>query len=113
MELAVLVYVNYITSFTYSWKRMGYHQTSIIAAVGAEFPSTTPIDHRFWMRKTIMGDYSYFNLEVKNFIVLLDTRDGNGIEVSLSCKEDEMALIETNEELLACIRFDSLDPNVI
>ncbi|KAI5332701.1 hypothetical protein L3X38_022830 [Prunus dulcis] len=47
---------------------------------------------------------------MKNLIVLMDTRDGVGIEVSLTFKEETMAVFETNKELLA---YASVNPTVI
>ncbi|PQQ12575.1 BAHD acyltransferase [Prunus yedoensis var. nudiflora] len=49
-------------------------------------------------------------MEVKNMIVLTDTRDGDGIEASLTLNEDVMAIFESNKELLA---YASLNPSVI
>ncbi|KAM5569453.1 BAHD acyltransferase [Rosa sericea] len=50
------------------------------------------------------------SIPMKNLILLIDTKDGEGIEVFLSLKEDDMAVIETNKELLA---YASLNPIVI
>ncbi|XP_048436065.1 uncharacterized protein LOC103930899 isoform X2 [Pyrus x bretschneideri] len=41
--------------------------------------------------------------EFKNLIVLMDTRDGDGIEVSLNLKEEDLAIFESNRELLEVI----------
>ncbi|XWS69159.1 hypothetical protein CRYUN_Cryun04dG0155800 [Craigia yunnanensis] len=46
---------------------------------------------------------------VPNFFLLMDTRDGKGIEAWLGLNEAEMAFFERNEELLA---FASVDPSV-
>ncbi|KAF3456568.1 hypothetical protein FNV43_RR02358 [Rhamnella rubrinervis] len=53
---------------------------------------------------------SMSGLTFKNFIFLLSSRDGEGIEAWLTLKEEDMALVETNQELLA---FSTLDPSVI
>ena len=49
-------------------------------------------------------------LRVKNTILLMDTRDGQGIETVLWLGEEEMKCFEKNQQLLA---FASSDPNVI
>ncbi|TQD71883.1 hypothetical protein C1H46_042591 [Malus baccata] len=49
-------------------------------------------------------------MEFKNLLVLMDTRDGDGIEVSLTLKEEDMAIFESNKELL---EYASLNPTVI
>ncbi|XP_062011944.1 BAHD acyltransferase At5g47980-like [Rosa rugosa] len=49
-------------------------------------------------------------MAAKNTIQLTDTRDGKGIEVSLALKEEDMAIIGSNEELLA---YTSLNPAAI
>ncbi|PQQ14795.1 BAHD acyltransferase [Prunus yedoensis var. nudiflora] len=49
-------------------------------------------------------------VEIKNIISLMDERDGNGIEARLSLKEENMALVESNQELLA---YASLNPSVV
>ncbi|PQQ14790.1 BAHD acyltransferase [Prunus yedoensis var. nudiflora] len=49
-------------------------------------------------------------MEFKNMIVLTDTRDGDGIEASLTLIEEVMAIFESNKELLA---YASLNPSVI
>ncbi|XP_068322231.1 tabersonine-19-hydroxy-O-acetyltransferase-like isoform X3 [Pyrus communis] len=41
--------------------------------------------------------------EFKNLILLMDTRDGDGIEVSLNLKEEDMAIFESTKELLEVI----------
>ncbi|KAH7521762.1 vinorine synthase [Ziziphus jujuba] len=46
----------------------------------------------------------------KNFIVLMDSRDGDGIEAWLILEEKDMEFVERNQELLA---FAALDPSVI
>ncbi|XVF02665.1 hypothetical protein REPUB_Repub04eG0194200 [Reevesia pubescens] len=46
---------------------------------------------------------------VPNIFVLMDTRDGEGIEAWVGLSESEMAFFESNEELLA---FACLDPSV-
>ncbi|CAL2253336.1 unnamed protein product [Prunus armeniaca] len=55
------------------------------------------------------GKPSWVNqsLEAKNLIVLIDSRDGDGIEASLTFKEEDMAIMESNNELFA---YASLDP---
>jgi hypothetical protein len=45
----------------------------------------------------------------KNFIVLMDTRDGGGIEAWVTLSEEDMALFECDKELL---EFASLNPRV-
>ncbi|KAK9937560.1 hypothetical protein M0R45_014339 [Rubus argutus] len=50
------------------------------------------------------------SIEFKNIIVLMDVKDGNGIEASLTFLDQDMALVETNQELLA---YASLNPSVI
>jgi hypothetical protein len=45
----------------------------------------------------------------KNFIVLVDTRDGGGIEAWVTLSEEDMALFERNKELL---EFAALNPSV-
>ena len=49
-------------------------------------------------------------LGYKNFVVLMDTKDGYGIEAWLVFKEEDMAVIETDPELLD---FASLNPSVL
>ncbi|KAK9937561.1 hypothetical protein M0R45_014340 [Rubus argutus] len=53
---------------------------------------------------------SIHTMEAKNTIQLMDTRDGNGIEVSMAFKEEDMAIIDSNVELLA---YASLNPAAI
>ncbi|KDP26744.1 hypothetical protein JCGZ_17902 [Jatropha curcas] len=48
------------------------------------------------------------NCEVKNVIVLMDTRGGDGIEAYVTLEEHEMGLFESNEELLA---FATINPS--
>ncbi|KAB2601945.1 BAHD acyltransferase [Pyrus ussuriensis x Pyrus communis] len=48
--------------------------------------------------------------ELKNKILLMDMSDGVGIEASLTLKEEDMAIIESNKELLA---YASVNPTVI
>ena len=45
----------------------------------------------------------------KNFIVLVDTRDGGGIEAWVTLSEEDMAFFERNKELL---EFAALNPSV-
>ncbi|KAM5586491.1 stemmadenine O-acetyltransferase-like [Rosa sericea] len=45
--------------------------------------------------------------EIKNLTTLMDTSDGRGIEARLTLKEEDMAIFEINEELLA---YASLNP---
>ncbi|CAN6684321.1 unnamed protein product [Malus baccata var. baccata] len=47
---------------------------------------------------------------LKNLILLMDTRDGEGIEASLTLKEEDMAKFESNKELLS---YASVNPPVI
>jgi len=49
------------------------------------------------------------NMESKNVIVLMDTRDGSGIEAWVCLSEEDMALFERDSELL---EFASLNPSV-
>ncbi|PRQ38584.1 putative salutaridinol 7-O-acetyltransferase [Rosa chinensis] len=49
-------------------------------------------------------------MPIKNVIILIDAKDGEGVEALLSFKEDDMAIIETNKELLA---YASLNPIAI
>ncbi|PQM43088.1 BAHD acyltransferase [Prunus yedoensis var. nudiflora] len=39
-------------------------------------------------------------VEIKNIISLMDVRDGNGIQARLSLKAEDMAIVESNRELL-------------
>ncbi|XP_004295939.1 PREDICTED: BAHD acyltransferase At5g47980-like [Fragaria vesca subsp. vesca] len=48
--------------------------------------------------------------QVKNTVVLMDAKDGDGIEASLTFIEEKMAIFESNQELLA---YASLNPSVI
>jgi hypothetical protein len=48
------------------------------------------------------------NMESKNVIVLMDTRDGSGIEAWVCLSEEDMALFERDNELL---EFASLNPS--
>ncbi|KAJ6313057.1 hypothetical protein OIU77_014556 [Salix suchowensis] len=41
-----------------------------------------------------------FNVELKNAVCLIDTRDGDGIEAWISLSPEDMALFESNKELL-------------
>lgn len=45
-----------------------------------------------------------------NFVVLTDTKDGEGIEAWVTLKEDEMASFEHDHELLS---FASVNPSVV
>ncbi|PSS19366.1 Vinorine synthase [Actinidia chinensis var. chinensis] len=47
---------------------------------------------------------------VPNIIILADTRDGNGIEAWVALTEEDMAIFETNQELLT---FGSLNPSAL
>ncbi|KAF3457998.1 hypothetical protein FNV43_RR02660 [Rhamnella rubrinervis] len=51
-------------------------------------------------------------LAFKNSIIMMDapTSDGGGIEVCLTLEEEEMALVESNQELLS---FATLNPSVV
>lgn len=53
---------------------------------------------------------SIASAEHKNVVYLLDKRDGNGIEAWLVLEEEDMALVERNQELLA---FATLNPSVV
>ncbi|KAL6201966.1 hypothetical protein ACLB2K_025678 [Fragaria x ananassa] len=48
-------------------------------------------------------------VELKNLITLMNTSDGGGVEARLTLKEEDMAIFEKNEMLLA---FASLNPTV-
>ncbi|BFG28783.1 hypothetical protein CerSpe_150570 [Prunus speciosa] len=52
---------------------------------------------------------SYIPVEANNLTVLMDKRDGNGIEAWVNLSQENMALFESNEELLA---YASLNPRV-
>ncbi|KAL5542635.1 hypothetical protein UlMin_010345 [Ulmus minor] len=54
--------------------------------------------------------FSIASVAFKNCVLLTDTRDGDGIEAWLMLREEDMALVERNEELLA---FASLNPSVV
>ncbi|XP_047313007.1 acyltransferase Pun1-like [Impatiens glandulifera] len=47
--------------------------------------------------------------QMRNIIVLIDTKDGNGVEAWISLDEKEMAIFEKKEELF---EFAQLNPNV-
>jgi shikimate O-hydroxycinnamoyltransferase len=47
---------------------------------------------------------------VKNAIVLMDTRDGDGIEAIVNMKENDMIMFEHNVELL---QYASLNPSIL
>ncbi|GMN63913.1 hypothetical protein TIFTF001_032986 [Ficus carica] len=53
---------------------------------------------------------SIASVAYKNCVLLMDTREGDGIEVWLVLREVDMVLVEGNKELLA---FASLNPSVI
>ncbi|KAL6201904.1 hypothetical protein ACLB2K_025616 [Fragaria x ananassa] len=46
----------------------------------------------------------------KNTVILMDAKDGNGIEAHLTLLEEDMAIFESNKELIA---YASLNPSVI
>ncbi|KAM5573955.1 acyltransferase Pun1-like [Rosa sericea] len=48
--------------------------------------------------------------EHKNFILLLDTKSGDGIEAWVTLDQQEMAIFECDEELLA---FSSVNPSIV
>lgn len=50
------------------------------------------------------------SVALKNIVVLLDSRDGKGIEAWLTLGEDDVALLESNEVLRA---FASFNPSVV
>ena len=52
---------------------------------------------------------SIVGLPLKNVTLLIDTRDGDGIEAWLTLGEEDMTFFESNEELL---EFSILDPSV-
>ncbi|XP_004294207.1 PREDICTED: vinorine synthase-like [Fragaria vesca subsp. vesca] len=52
---------------------------------------------------------SIASVSIENIIVMLDKRDGNGIEVWLTMNHETMALFESNAELLA---YASVNPSV-
>ncbi|GMN24960.1 hypothetical protein TIFTF001_043837 [Ficus carica] len=53
---------------------------------------------------------SIASVAYKNCILLMDTREGDGIEAWLMLREADMVLVESNKELLT---FTSLNPSVI
>ncbi|XP_050370789.1 BAHD acyltransferase At5g47980-like [Argentina anserina] len=53
---------------------------------------------------------SFPSLQLKNIVILMDAKDGNGIETSLTFLEEDMAKVESNKELLA---YGALNPTVI
>ncbi|KAG5236499.1 BAHD acyltransferase [Salix suchowensis] len=50
-----------------------------------------------------------FTIELKNVVCLIDTRDGDGIEAWISLSPEDMALFESNKEL---IEFSAANPSV-
>ncbi|XP_024196028.1 BAHD acyltransferase At5g47980 [Rosa chinensis] len=78
---------NYLCS---SWCRFGFYEANF----GWGNPS--------WV--------THPGIPINNVIVLIETKDGEGIEAILSFKGEDMAVIETNKELLA---YGSLNPTVI
>ncbi|KAG5236487.1 BAHD acyltransferase [Salix suchowensis] len=50
-----------------------------------------------------------FTIELKNVVFLIDTRDGDGIEAWISLSPEDMALFESNKELL---EFSAANPSV-
>ncbi|XP_016648487.1 PREDICTED: BAHD acyltransferase At5g47980-like [Prunus mume] len=50
------------------------------------------------------------SVDSKNIIILMDTKDGDGLEASLTLKEEDMTKFENNKELL---EYASLNPSVI
>ncbi|KAF9672605.1 hypothetical protein SADUNF_Sadunf11G0059800 [Salix dunnii] len=50
-----------------------------------------------------------FTIELKNAVCLIDTRDGDGIEAWISLSPEDMALFESNKELL---EFSAANPSV-
>ncbi|KAL6198913.1 hypothetical protein ACLB2K_028701 [Fragaria x ananassa] len=52
---------------------------------------------------------SIASVSIENIIVMLDKRDGNGIEVWLTMNQETMALFESNAELLA---YATVNPSV-
>ncbi|XP_038686645.1 vinorine synthase-like [Tripterygium wilfordii] len=53
---------------------------------------------------------SFINFKAPNVASFVDTREGDGIEAWVSLREDVMAILEHNEELLS---FASVNPSVI
>lgn len=74
-----------------SWCRFGFYE----ADFGWEKPT--------WVSVVASSEF-------KNSILLMDTKDGDGIEAWLVFAEENMALIETDKELLS---FASLNPSVV
>ncbi|KAH7521759.1 stemmadenine O-acetyltransferase [Ziziphus jujuba] len=52
---------------------------------------------------------SICKMEFKNFVFMIDTKDGDGIEAWLILSEEDMELVERNQELLA---FALLNPSI-
>ena len=50
-----------------------------------------------------------FTIKQKNVACLIDTRDGDGIEAWISLSPEDMALFESNKELL---EFSAANPSV-
>ncbi|KAJ0037612.1 hypothetical protein Pint_22418 [Pistacia integerrima] len=50
------------------------------------------------------------NLMIPNFVVLMDTKDGEGVEVFVTLNKEEMALFELEKELL---EFAAVNPSVL
>ncbi|KAG7025243.1 BAHD acyltransferase, partial [Cucurbita argyrosperma subsp. argyrosperma] len=73
-----------------SWSRFGFYET--------DFGWGCPV----WF----IGGLSMFS----NFFLLMDTRDGRGIEALVTLSEQDMALFQSDEDLLA---FASFNPDVI
>ncbi|CAL8150447.1 unnamed protein product [Prunus armeniaca] len=61
-----------------------------------------------WGKPSWMSNPS--TVEIKNMISLVDVSDGIGIEVRLTLKDEDMAIIESNQEMLA---YASLNPSVV
>ena len=53
-----------------------------------------------------IGGISMFS----NFFLLMDTRDGKGIEALVTLSEEDMAVFQCDQDLLA---FASFNPNVL
>jgi hypothetical protein len=51
-----------------------------------------------WGKPTWLS--TVFTIELKNLMCLIDTRDGDGIEACISLSPEDMALFESNRELL-------------
>lgn len=73
-----------------SWSRFGFYE--------ADFGWGCPV----WF----IGGLSMFS----NFFLLMDTRDGQGIEALVTLSEEDMAVFERDEDLIA---FASFNPDVI